>query len=139
MHTFGHPLEINSIVKIAEKYNLIVIEDAAESLGSLYEGKHTGTFGKIGVLSFNGNKIVTTGGGGALITNDLEVANLAKHLSSTAKVAHKWKLIHNQIGFNYRMPNLNASIGCAQMKKLPSFIESKRNLFLNIKKPLNLF
>jgi len=133
MHTFGHPLEINSIVKIAEKYNLIVIEDAAESLGSLYKGKHTGTFGKIGVLSFNGNKIVTTGGGGALITNDLEIASLAKHLSRTAKVEHKWKLIHNQIGFNYRMPNLNASIGCAQMKKLPSFIQSKRSLFLKYK------
>ena len=133
MHTFGHPLEINSIIKVAEKYNLVVIEDAAESLGSLYKGKHTGTFGKIGVLSFNGNKIVTTGGGGALITNDLEVARLAKHLSSTAKVEHKWKLIHNQIGFNYRMPNLNASFGCAQMKKLPSFIQSKRDLFLKYK------
>ena len=133
MHTFGHPLEIEAIVKLAEKYNLIVIEDAAESLGSLYEGKHTGTFGKIGILSFNGNKIVTTGGGGALITNDLEVANMAKHISSTAKVQHKWKLIHNEIGFNYRMPNLNASIGCAQMKKLPSFIESKRNLFFKYK------
>ena len=133
MHTFGHPLEINSIIKVAEKYNLVVIEDAAESLGSLYKGKHTGTFGKIGVLSFNGNKIVTTGGGGALITNDLEVARLAKHLSSTAKVEHKWKLIHNQIGFNYRMPNLNASIGCAQMKKLPTFIQSKRDLFLKYK------
>ncbi len=130
MHTFGHPVEIDSIVKIANKYNLNVIEDAAESLGSFYKKKHTGTFGKVGILSFNGNKIITTGGGGALLTNDHEIAVHAKHLSTTAKVKHDWRFIHDQIGFNYRLPNLNAALGCAQMQKLPFLIESKRSLFL---------
>ncbi len=130
MHTFGHPMEIDSIVEIGKRYNLTVVEDAAESLGSFYKGKHTGTFGKIGILSFNGNKIITTGGGGALLTNDYKIADYAKHISTTAKVKHDWKFLHDEIGFNYRMPNLNASIGCAQMQKLPSFIKSKRNLFL---------
>ena len=130
MHTFGHPTEIDSIVEIANRYNLTVVEDAAESLGSFYRKKHTGTFGKVGILSFNGNKIITTGGGGALLTNDHEIADYAKHISSTAKIKHSWRFIHDQIGFNYRLPNLNAAIGCAQMQKLPLFIESKRNLFL---------
>ena len=130
MHTFGHPVEIDSIVEIANRYNLSVIEDAAESLGSFYKKKHTGTFGKVGILSFNGNKIITTGGGGALLTNDKKIAAYAKHLSTTAKVKHDWRFIHDQIGFNYRLPNLNAALGCAQMKKLPFFIESKRNLFI---------
>ena len=130
MHCYGHPAEINSIIEIAKRYNLIVIEDAAESLGSFYNEKHTGTFGKVGILSFNGNKIITTGGGGALLTNDNKIADYAKHISSTAKIKHSWRFIHDQIGFNYRLPNLNAAIGCAQMQKLPLFIESKRNLFL---------
>ena len=130
MHTFGHPVEIDSIVEIANRFNLSVIEDAAESLGSFYRKKHTGTFGKVGILSFNGNKIITTGGGGALLTNDNKIAAYAKHLSTTAKVKHDWRFIHDQIGFNYRLPNLNAALGCAQMKKLPFFIESKRNLFI---------
>ena len=130
MHTFGHPVEIDSIVEIANRYNLTVVEDAAESLGSFYRKKHTGTFGKVGILSFNGNKIITTGGGGALLTNDNKIAAYAKHLSTTAKVKHDWRFIHDQIGFNYRLPNLNAALGCAQMKKLPFFIESKRNLFI---------
>ena len=138
MHCYGHPAEINSIIEIAKRYNLIVIEDAAESLGSFYNEKHTGTFGKVGILSFNGNKIITTGGGGALLTNDNKIADYAKHISSTAKIKHSWRFIHDQIGFNYRLPNLNAAIGCAQMQKLPLFIESKRNLFLSIFKFLNL-
>lgn len=130
MHTFGHPVEISSILDIAKRFKLKVIEDAAESLGSFYKDKHTGTFGKASILSFNGNKIITTGGGGALLTNDEKIADFAKHISTTAKVKHKWKFIHDQIGFNYRLPNLNAALGCAQMKKLPLFIKSKRNLYL---------
>ena len=129
MHTFGHPVEIESILEIAKEYSLKVIEDAAESLGSFYKKKHSGTFGDIGTLSFNGNKILTTGGGGALLTNNKLLAKKAKHLSTTAKVKHNWKYIHDQIGFNYRLPNLNAALGCSQMKKLPHFIESKRRLF----------
>ncbi len=134
VHTFGHPLEINSIVEIAKRFKLKVIEDAAESLGSFYKDKHTGTFGNAGILSFNGNKIITTGGGGALLTNDEKVADYAKHISTTAKVKHQWKFIHDQIGFNYRLPNLNAALGCAQMQKLTSFINSKRNLYLKYSK-----
>ncbi len=130
MHTFGHPVEISSILDIAKRFKLKVIEDAAESLGSFYKDKHTGTFGKASILSFNGNKIITTGGGGALLTNDEKIADFAKHISTTAKVKHQWKFIHDQIGFNYRLPNLNAALGCAQMKKLPLFIKSKRNLYL---------
>ena len=130
MHTYGHPAEIDSIVEIGKRYNLNVIEDAAESLGSFYKSKHTGTFGKIGILSFNGNKIITTGGGGALLTNDINIAAYAKHISTTAKVKHDWRFVHDEIGFNYRMPNLNASVGCAQMQKLNYFIKNKRNLFL---------
>ena len=129
MHTFGHPVEIESILEIADRYRITVIEDAAESLGSFYKGKHTGTFGKAGILSFNGNKIITTGGGGALLTDDDAIANYAKHLSTTSRVKHNWKFIHDEIGFNYRLPNLNAALGCAQMQKLPSFINSKRRLF----------
>ncbi len=131
MHTFGHPVEITAILEISKNFNLKVIEDAAESLGSLYEKKHTGTFGEIGILSFNGNKILTTGGGGALLTNNDFIAKKAKHLSTTAKVKHDWKFIHDEVGFNYRLPNINAALGCAQMDKLPLFIESKRKLFNN--------
>ena len=109
MHTFGHPCKIDEIVEICNKYNIPVVEDAAESLGSTYKGKHTGTFGKVGVLSFNGNKIITTGGGGMLLFNDTELAKKAKHLTTQAKVTHLWEFIHDDIGYNYRMPNINAA------------------------------
>ena len=133
MHTFGHPVDIKKIVEIADEYNLPIVEDAAESLGSFYHGKHCGTFGKLGIISFNGNKIITTGGGGMIITNDDSIADYARHISNTAKQSHKWRYIHDQIGFNFRMPNINAALGCAQFEKLPEFIDSKRKLFLSYK------
>ncbi|MCX7698788.1 MAG: LegC family aminotransferase, partial [Candidatus Goldbacteria bacterium] len=126
VHVFGHPVRIDDILKLCEPYNIIVIEDAAESLGSYYKEKHTGTFGKVGILSFNGNKIVTTGGGGMIITDDENVAYKARHLTTTAKVPHKWEFIHDEIGYNYRMPNVNAAIGVAQMEKITEFLENKR-------------
>jgi perosamine synthetase len=129
VHIFGHPCKISAILEVANKYNLEVVEDAAESLGSFYRGKHTGTFGKLGTISFNGNKIITTGGGGMIITDDKELAQHAKHLTSTAKVPHKWEYVHDQVGHNYRMPNLNAAFGCAQLQRLPEFLQSKRDLF----------
>ncbi len=128
MHTFGHPVKIDKIVEICNNYKIELVEDAAESIGSYYKGKHTGIFGKIGVLSFNGNKTITTGGGGMLLFNDLELGNFAKHLTTQAKVAHPWEFVHDQIGYNYRMPNINAALGCAQMEMLPLFIERKREL-----------
>lgn len=128
MHTFGLPCRIDEIVTICEKYNIPVVEDAAESLGSLYKGKHTGTFGKIGVLSFNGNKILTTGGGGMLLFNDEELAKRAKHLTTQAKLPHPWEFNHDEIGYNYRMPNINAALGVAQLEQLPNFLESKRKI-----------
>ncbi len=133
MHTYGHPAKIDHILNISREYNLNVVEDAAESLGSFYKKKHTGTFGKIGILSFNGNKIITTGGGGALLTDDEILAKKAKHLSTTAKITHKYRYIHNEIGFNYRLPNINAAIGCAQFKKIEYFLNSKRDLFYKYK------
>jgi aminotransferase in exopolysaccharide biosynthesis len=129
MHAFGHPLDIEGLLAVARDYPLSVIEDAAESLGSYVDGRHTGTFGAIGTLSFNGNKTVTTGGGGALITDDAALAKWAKHLTTTAKIPHRWEYFHDQIGFNYRMPNINAALGCAQLEQLPGFIESKRRLY----------
>ncbi len=129
MHTFGHPSEIIQIIDIAKNFGIPVVEDAAESLGSFYHGRHTGTFGDFGVLSFNGNKIITTGGGGVILTNDINLANKAKHITSTAKLSHRWRYIHDQVGYNYRMPNLNAALGCAQLKKIDDFCKSKRNLF----------
>jgi len=129
MHTYGHPAKIDQLLKISKEYNLNLVEDAAESLGSFYKKKHTGTFGKIGILSFNGNKIITTGGGGALLTDDSSLAKKAKHISTTAKVPHKWRYIHNEIGFNYRLPNINAALGCAQFEKIEKFLKSKRDLF----------
>ncbi len=126
MHTFGHPARIDEIVEICNEYNIPVVEDAAESLGSYYKGKHTGTFGLEGVLSFNGNKILTTGGGGMLLFNDINLAQKAKHLTTQAKVPHAWEFVHDEIGYNYRMPNLNAALGLAQLEKLPGFIQSKR-------------
>jgi perosamine synthetase len=128
MHTFGHPCRIDEIVEICEKYNIPVVEDATESLGSYYKGKHTGTFGTIGVLSFNGNKIITTGGGGMLLFDDEERARHAKHLTTQAKIPHPWEFVHDEIGYNYRMPNINAALGVAQLEKLPVFLESKRLL-----------
>lgn len=128
MHTFGFPCRIDKIVEVGEKYNLPIIEDAAESLGSYFKERHTGTFGKIGVISFNGNKIITTGGGGILLFMDEMLANKAKHLSTQAKVAHPWEFIHNDIGYNYRMPNINAALGLAQFEQLSSYLENKRKI-----------
>jgi perosamine synthetase len=129
MHTFGHPCELEELLSVAKDFKLILVEDAAESLGSTYHGRHTGTFGLMGTLSFNGNKTITTGGGGAIITNDSDIAHRAKHLTTTAKKSHRWAFEHDEVGFNYRMPNLNAALGLAQLEQLPSFIESKRRLF----------
>ena len=129
MHTFGHPSKMDELAGVAKKFNLILIEDAAESIGSYYDKKHTGTMGLMGTMSFNGNKTITTGGGGAILTNDSELAKQAKHLSTTAKSFHKWAFIHDEIGYNFRMPNINAALGCAQLEQLPSKLESKRNLY----------
>jgi aminotransferase in exopolysaccharide biosynthesis len=128
MHTFGHPVQLTQIAEICEEYNLILIEDAAESLGSRYNDAHTGTFGKLSALSFNGNKIITTGGGGMIVTDDAELAAKAKHLTTTAKKTHPWLYEHDEIGYNYRMPNLNAALGCAQMENLQNFVAEKRKL-----------
>jgi len=130
MHTFGHPVNINEILAVARDFHLVVIEDAAESLGSTVSGKHTGTFGELGIISFNGNKTITTGGGGAIITNNTELAKLAKHLTTTAKLPHRWEYTHDEVGYNYRMPNINAALGCAQLEQLPDFIDAKRHLFV---------
>jgi len=129
MHCFGHPSDLSGLMTISKDFNLMLVEDAAESLGSLYKGQHTGTFGQLGIISFNGNKIVTTGGGGAILTNDPILASRAKHLSTTAKIRHTWIFEHDEIGFNYRMPNLNAALGCAQLEQLNIRIEQKRKLF----------
>lgn len=128
MHTFGFPCRIQEIIEVCAKYGIPVVEDAAESIGSRYQGKHTGTFGLFGTFSFNGNKIITCGGGGAIITNDEKLGKLAKHLTTQAKMPHRWKFVHDHIGFNYRMPNLNAALACAQMEKLDEFIANKRKL-----------
>lgn len=128
MHTFGHPVDLDSLIELCERYNLALVEDAAESLGSYYKGKHTGGFGLVGALSFNGNKIMTTGGGGAILTNDDKLADYAKHITTTAKVPHRWAYEHDEIGYNYRMPNINAALGCAQLQRVPKFIEQKRQL-----------
>lgn len=127
MHTFGHPIHLDEMVDVCKKWNLELIEDAAESLGSFYKGKHTGTFGKIGVLSFNGNKTITTGGGGMLLFNDEELGKYAKHLTTQAKVPHAWEFVHDHIGYNYRMPNINAALGCAQMEQLETILKDKRS------------
>jgi len=128
MHTFGHPCKIDEIKKICDEWNLELVEDSAESLGSFYKDRHTGTFGKCGVFSFNGNKIVTSGGGGMIVTDDEELAKRLKHLSTTAKVPHKWEYFHNEVGYNYRMPNLNAALLLAQLENLDKFLENKREL-----------
>jgi len=128
MHTFGHACKIDEIVSTCNEYNISVVEDAAESLGSYYKGKHTGTFGKVGVFSFNGNKIITTGGGGMIVTDDEELAKRAKHITTTAKVPHPYEYIHDEVGYNYRLTNLSAALGVAQMENLPIFIEKQVEL-----------
>ncbi|MUT65007.1 LegC family aminotransferase [Paenibacillus sp. NEAU-GSW1] len=128
MHTFGHPVELDSLVDVCDRYRLELVEDAAESLGSYYKGRHTGTFGKLAAISFNGNKIITTGGGGAILTADESLAKQAKHLTTTAKLPHRWAFHHDQTAYNYRMPNLNAALGCAQLEQLPSFLARKHKL-----------
>ncbi len=129
MHTFGHPCDLDGLMGLAHDYRLTLVEDAAESLGSRYHGRHTGTLGLLGTLSFNGNKIVTTGGGGAILTDQEALADHAKHLTTTAKVPHRWDYVHDEIGYNFRMPNLNAALGCAQLEQLPASLASKRRLF----------
>lgn len=126
MHTFGHPVKIDELVQICEEWHLELVEDAAESIGSLYKGQHTGTFGKVGAISFNGNKTITTGGGGMLLFQDEELGKLAKHLTTQAKVPHRWAFVHDHIGYNYRMPNINAALGCAQLENLDRYVENKR-------------
>ena len=128
MHSYGHPCRIEEIKKLLTKYHIFLIEDAAESLGSFYKKKHTGTFGKLGIISFNGNKIVTAGGGGCIITNDKILAKKAKHITTTAKIPHKWNFNHDMIGYNYRMPNLNAALLIAQLENLNIFLKKKRLL-----------
>lgn len=126
MHTFGHPTKLDELVALCHEYHIELVEDAAESMGSFYKGRHTGTFGRVSAISFNGNKTITTGGGGMLLFQDEELGNLAKHLTTQAKIPHRWNFVHDQIGYNYRMPNINAALGCAQMENLERYIENKR-------------
>ncbi len=128
MHALGHSVDLQALQQTAELFGLPIVEDAAESLGSFYDGKHTGTFGLVGALSFNGNKIITTGGGGAILTNDADLARRAKHLTTTAKQTHRWRYFHDEAGFNYRMPNLNAALGCAQLERFEDIRERKQRL-----------
>ena len=128
MHAFGHPVDLDPLTEVCRRFGLVLIEDAAESLGSYYKGRHTGTWGRLSVLSFNGNKTVTTGGGGAILTNDGDLAQAARHLTTTAKLPHAWESVHDRVGFNYRMPNVNAAIGCAQLERLGDFVARKRRL-----------
>lgn len=128
MHTFGFPVHLNELISICSKWKIPVVEDAAESLGSYYNDKHTGSFGRLGIFSFNGNKIVTSGGGGMIVTNDEELANSAKHITTTAKVPNPYEYVHDQIGYNFRMPNINAALVCAQLEQLEEFLLNKRQL-----------
>jgi len=137
MHIFGHPVDMDGLIDLASEFKLVVVEDAAESLGSTYKGQHTGTLGRFGALSFNGNKTITTGGGGAILTNNPELARRAKHLTTTAKLPHAWEYRHDEVGYNYRMPNINAALGCAQLEQLPQLLESKRNLFFRYQVAFN--
>ena len=134
MHTFGHPANLDRILRVCDDHELKLIEDAAESLGSYYRNIHTGKFGKLAALSFNGNKIVTTGGGGAILTDNEELYREAKHLTTTAKLPHRWAFVHNEVGYNYRMPNLNAALGCAQLEQIEKFLCLKRALAEEYKK-----
>jgi perosamine synthetase len=128
MHTFGHPVDLDPLTEVCLRFKLVMIEDAAESLGSFYKGRHTGNHGRISALSFNGNKVITTGSGGAILTNDEELGRRAKHLTTTAKIPHRWEISHDMVGYNYRLPNLNAALGCAQLEQLPGFLKRKREL-----------
>jgi len=128
MHTFGHPMQIEALIDVAKEFNLVVVEDAAESIGSYVGSTHTGTFGRCGSLSFNGNKTITTGGGGAILTNDSGLAQRIRHLATTAKMPHDYEYIHDAVAFNYRMPNINAALGCAQLSRLDDFLSAKRVL-----------
>ena len=128
MHTFGHPVRIEEIAALCEEWHIELVEDAAESIGSFYKGQHTGTFGRIGAISFNGNKTITTGGGGMLLFNDEELGKYAKHITTQAKVPHRWEFRHDHIGYNYRMPNINAALGCAQLENLDKYVASKRKV-----------
>ena len=128
MHTFGHPCRIEEIQKICKEWHIILVEDSAESLGSFYNNQHTGTFGELGVISFNGNKVITSGGGGCILTNNEDLAKKAKHITTTAKEPHKWEYTHDMVGYNYRMPNLNAALIVAQLEQLDGFLKSKRSL-----------
>lgn len=128
MHTFGHPVRIDELLAICEEYHIELVEDAAESIGSRYKGKHTGTFGKVGAISFNGNKTITTGGGGMMLFNDEALATHAKHITTQAKIPHRWEFRHDEIGYNYRMPNINAALGCAQLENLDKYVASKRKV-----------
>jgi len=128
MHVFGHPCDLDALASLAARWRLVLVEDAAESLGSSHRGRHTGNVGRLAALSFNGNKVVTTGGGGAILTQDPELGRRAKHITTTARVPHRWSFLHDEVGYNYRMPNLNAALGCAQLERLPDLIERKRRL-----------
>ncbi len=128
MHVYGHPCEVAALAAVCAKWQIVLIEDAAESLGSYFQGRHTGNFGTLSALSFNGNKLVTTGGGGAILTNDPELAAKVKHLTTTAKIPHAWEFVHDDVGYNYRLPNVNAAIGCAQLENLPRWLGEKRDL-----------
>jgi len=128
MHTFGHPVDLDALVELCEEYKLELVEDMAESLGSFYKGKHTGNWGKLSALSFNGNKIITTGGGGAILTNNENLGKLAKHITTTARIADRWFFKHDMIGYNYRLPNINAALGYAQLENIPLFLKKKREL-----------
>lgn len=128
MHAFGHPADLDALAALCARWQIVLIEDAAESLGSFYRGRHTGNVGRLAALSFNGNKVMTTGGGGAILTNDPDLARHAKHLTTTARVPHRWNFIHDEIGYNYRLPNLNAALGCAQLERVPGMIKRKRVL-----------
>jgi aminotransferase in exopolysaccharide biosynthesis len=133
MHTFGHPVELDELINICGKWNIALVEDAAESLGSFYKGQHTGTFGDFSAISFNGNKVITTGGGGMVLCKSFEDGIHTKHVTTTAKVPHPYEFVHDEPGFNYRLPNLNAALGCAQMEVLPKFLQQKRDLALQYK------
>lgn len=126
MHTFGHPVHLDELVEVLKEYHIELVEDAAESIGSLYKGKHTGTFGRVGALSFNGNKTITTGGGGMMLFNDEELGAYAKHITTQAKIPHRWEFRHDHIGYNYRMPNINAALGCAQLEHIEEYVANKR-------------
>ncbi|MDD2815883.1 MAG: LegC family aminotransferase [Thiotrichaceae bacterium] len=130
MHTFGHPVDLDALAELCARYHLVLIEDAAEALGSYYKGKHVGSVGRLATLSFNGNKTITTGGGGAILTCDPKLAPQAKHLTTTAKVPHPWLFTHDEVGYNYRLPNINAALGCAQLEQLPKFLAAKRQVAL---------